>query len=127
LANGGPFVGACGEMMVEAFHKGDGVDIVGASEASDSLFAKEFAGSGFARSAQSGRFPEQLRNRLGIAIAKRTYKAYRELLKSARWEQLVTAGAVTQRLLWALIPHLCSVKRLTHWVSGCQKHSLPND
>jgi len=48
-----------------------------------------------------GRVPEQLRNRLGIAIAKRTYKSYRELLNSARWEQIVTAGAVTQRLLWA--------------------------
>ena len=47
-----------------------------------------------------GKVPEQLRNRLGIAIAKRTYKTYRELLKSARWEQLVTAGAVPQRLLW---------------------------
>jgi transaldolase len=47
-----------------------------------------------------GKVPEQLRNRLGIAIAKRTYKTYCELLKSARWEQLVTAGAVPQRLLW---------------------------
>lgn len=47
-----------------------------------------------------GRVPEQLRNRLGIAIANRTYKSYRELLKSARWQQLVTSGAVTQRLLW---------------------------
>src|SRR4029450_4554388 len=28
-------------------------------------------------------------------------KSYRELLNSARWEQIVTAGAVTQRLLWA--------------------------
>ena len=48
-----------------------------------------------------GRVPEPLRNRLGIAIAKRTYKSYRELMKSARWERLVTAGAVMQRLLWA--------------------------
>src|SRR5678815_2079162 len=47
-----------------------------------------------------GRVPEKLRNRLGIAIAKRTYKTYCELLKSTRWEQLVKAGAVTQRLLW---------------------------
>ena len=47
-----------------------------------------------------GKVPEHLRNRLGIAIAKRTYKTYRELLKSVRWQQLAVAGAVTQRLLW---------------------------
>lgn len=45
--------------------------------------------------------PQKLRNRLGIAIAKRTYKAYRDLLASARWQALVAAGALPQRLLWA--------------------------
>jgi len=45
--------------------------------------------------------PPQLRNRLGIAIAKRTYKAYRELLISPRWRQLEVVGAQSQRLLWA--------------------------
>lgn len=45
--------------------------------------------------------PEHLRNRLGIAIARRTYKAYCELLASARWQKLERAGAQTQRLLWA--------------------------
>jgi transaldolase len=44
--------------------------------------------------------PEQ-RNRLGIAIARRTYKAYRELLASSRWQKLAAAGAHPQRLLWA--------------------------
>jgi transaldolase len=39
-------------------------------------------------------------NRLGIAIAKRTYKAYRELLASPRWQKLAQAGAHPQRLLW---------------------------
>ena len=47
-----------------------------------------------------GKVPELLRNRLGIAIAKRTYKTYRDLLKSARWQKLAAAGAVPQRLLW---------------------------
>jgi len=42
----------------------------------------------------------QYRNRLGIAIAMRTYKAYRELLASARWQKLAKAGAHPQRLLW---------------------------
>jgi transaldolase len=45
--------------------------------------------------------PEQLRKRLGIAIAKRTYKAYRELLASSRWRTLAGGGARPQRLLWA--------------------------
>lgn len=40
-------------------------------------------------------------NRLGIAIAMRTYKAYRDLLASARWQRLAQAGARPQRLLWA--------------------------
>jgi transaldolase len=45
--------------------------------------------------------PSELRNRLGIAIAMRSYKAYRELLVSARWQKLAAAGARPQRLLWA--------------------------
>jgi len=47
------------------------------------------------------RVPQDLRNRLGIAIAQRTYKAYRELLASKRWQSLAAAGARPQRLLWA--------------------------
>ena len=42
-----------------------------------------------------------LRNRLGITIAKRTYKAYRDLLASPRWRKLAGSGARPQRLLWA--------------------------
>src|SRR5207247_39562 len=37
--------------------------------------------------AVKSRVPEALRNQLGIAIAKRTYKAYRELLDSPRWQR----------------------------------------
>jgi transaldolase len=47
------------------------------------------------------RVPEALRNQLGIAIAKRTYKAYRDLLDSPRWQRAFNAGARPQRLLWA--------------------------
>ena len=43
----------------------------------------------------------ELRNRLGIAIAGQTYRAYRELLASPRWRALLAAGARPQRLLWA--------------------------
>lgn len=45
--------------------------------------------------------PEELRNRLGLAIGLRTYKAYRELLASPRWKKLEAAGGRPQRLLWA--------------------------
>jgi len=51
--------------------------------------------------AVEGKIPESLRGQVGIAVAGRTYRAYRELLSSARWQQLVRAGAVPQRLLWA--------------------------
>src|SRR5437660_2954649 len=44
--------------------------------------------------------PPALRNRLGIAIAGRTYRAYRELVYSPRWKKLAEAGARPQRLLW---------------------------
>ena len=43
----------------------------------------------------------QFHNRLGIAIAMGTYKAYRDLLASSRWQKLAKAGARPQRLLWA--------------------------
>jgi transaldolase len=48
-----------------------------------------------------GKTPESLRARLGIAIAQRTYKAYRDLLASPRWQKLAAAGARPQRLLLA--------------------------
>ena len=51
--------------------------------------------------AVAGKVPGELQNRLGIAIAKRTYKAYRDLLASPRWQKLAKAGARPQRLLWA--------------------------
>jgi transaldolase len=44
---------------------------------------------------------EENHNRLGIAIAGRTDKAYRESLSSRSWDQLAAAGARPQRLLWA--------------------------
>jgi len=45
--------------------------------------------------------PAKLQNRLGIAIASRTYKAARRLLSSSRWERIYSAGAWPQRLVWA--------------------------
>ena len=45
--------------------------------------------------------PENLRDKLGIAIAGRAYKAYVDLLGSPRWQAIVKAGYNPQRLLWA--------------------------
>ena len=51
--------------------------------------------------AVAGKVPATLTNQLGTAIAQRTYKAYCELLPSARWKRAYNAGALPQRLLWA--------------------------
>jgi len=45
--------------------------------------------------------PENLRDKLGIAIAQRTYKAYCDLLATPRWQNIVKAGYIPQRLLLA--------------------------
>jgi transaldolase len=51
--------------------------------------------------AVANKVPERLRNRLGIAIAKRAYKAFSALLGSDRWRRIYNFGARPQRLLWA--------------------------
>ncbi len=51
--------------------------------------------------AVADRVAPDLKNRLGIAIAGRSYRAYCELQASQRWLRLAAAGASLQRLLWA--------------------------
>jgi transaldolase len=51
--------------------------------------------------AVSGKVPEALKDRLGIAVAKRAYKAYLELLGSPGWMRAYNAGTRPQRMLWA--------------------------
>jgi transaldolase len=51
--------------------------------------------------AVTGKVPDALQNRLGIAIAKRTYASYRTLLGSPRWQRVYNSGARPQRLVWA--------------------------
>ena len=51
--------------------------------------------------AVTGKVPAELNDRLGIAVAKQTYKAYLGLLSSPRWMRAYNAGARPQRLLWA--------------------------
>jgi transaldolase len=51
--------------------------------------------------AVASKAPNGLKNQLGLAIARRTYKAYLGLLGSPRWQRAYNEGAVPQRLLWA--------------------------
>src|SRR5258706_5395025 len=51
--------------------------------------------------AVAGKVPQALNNQLGIAVARRAYKAYLGLLRSPRWMRAYNAGARPQRLLWA--------------------------
>jgi len=51
--------------------------------------------------AVSDQVPNELKNKLGIAVAMATYKAARRLLSSPRWQRIYNAGAYPQRLLWA--------------------------
>jgi transaldolase len=60
-----------------------------------SLFVSRWDG------AVGDKVPQELRNRLGIAIAARTYRAHNDLLDSKRWRDLEAAGARKQRMLWA--------------------------
>jgi transaldolase len=45
--------------------------------------------------------PEDLRDRLALAVGFQIYRAYRELMDSERWQRLENSGARMQRLLWA--------------------------
>lgn len=45
--------------------------------------------------------PAELKNKLGLAVSRQVYRAYRKLLASDRWKKLADAGALPQRLLWA--------------------------
>ena len=51
--------------------------------------------------AVAGSVPPELENRLGLAIGGRAYSAYRDFLASQPVQQLMNAGALPQRLLWA--------------------------
>jgi transaldolase len=51
--------------------------------------------------AVTGKVPQALINRLGIAIGKRAYAAYHNLIASPRWQRVFNAGARPQRLLMA--------------------------
>ena len=51
--------------------------------------------------AVSTKVPRDMKDKLGIAIAQRTYKAYVDLLATPRWQKIKQAGYNPQRLLLA--------------------------
>src|SRR5439155_1445550 len=81
------------ELAIEDLRRAAGLELRVASVAS--LFVSRWD------RAVHDKVPAELRNRLGLAVARRTYRAYRELLESAEWRALAAAGARPQRLLWA--------------------------
>ena len=51
--------------------------------------------------ATADKLAPEARNRLGLAVCRQAYKAYRDLLDSDRWQRLENLGARPQRLLFA--------------------------
>ncbi len=47
------------------------------------------------------RLPDDLKNKLGVAVGMRTYREYRSVYAAERWKKLADRGARPQRLLWA--------------------------
>jgi len=66
----------------------------------------------------TGQLPDGLRDQLGIAICKRTYTAYLELLGSRRWHSVARKGARPQRLLWASTGTKSKALPDTYYISG---------
>ncbi len=50
--------------------------------------------------AANARLPDPLRNRLGLAAGRASYRDYRRLMNSERWQRLQNKGARPQRLLF---------------------------
>jgi transaldolase len=73
--------------------------------------------------------PGKLRDQLGIAIAKRTYKAARSLLSSPRWQRIYNAGGRPQRVLWASTgtkdPHASDVLYIKALASPFTVNTMP--
>jgi transaldolase len=51
--------------------------------------------------AVAAKVPAAMQNRLGIAVGKQTFQAYRTFLASDRWQRAINFGALPQRLLFA--------------------------
>jgi transaldolase len=80
--------------------------------------------------AVSEEVPDELRNRLGLAVGHRAYRAYRELLDSKRMQRLMNEGARVQRLLWASTgtkdPDASDVLYIEGFVSPLTVNTMPD-
>jgi transaldolase len=70
--------------------------------------------------------PDELKMRLGLAIGKQAYKAYRELLASDRMQKLESEGARPQRLLWASTGTKDPDAPDTHYIEGLASPNTVN-
>lgn len=79
--------------------------------------------------AVASRVPTELKNRLGIAIAQRTYQAARSLLSSTRWQRVYNAGGRPQRPLWASTgtkdPQASAVLYIMALAAPCTVNTMP--
>lgn len=62
--------------------------------------------------------PEELRNRVGVSMARRCHALYRGILESDRWRRLEEAGAAPQKLLWASTGVKDPELKETHYVEA---------
>ena len=79
--------------------------------------------------ATADKVPPALRNRLGLAVGRRAYRAYCELLASPRWLRALNAGARPQRLLFASTgtkdPKAADVLYVEGLVAPCTVNTMP--
>ena len=75
--------------------------------------------------------PAALRNRLGLAIGRDAYRAYRETLDGDRWQRLANLGARPQRLLFASTgtkdPAASDVLYITGFAAPNTVNTMPED
>lgn len=75
--------------------------------------------------------PDSLKNKLGIAIAKKTYKIYRDLLDSDRWNLLAHKKANPQLLLWASTgtkdPHASDILYVKNLIAPDTINTVPEE
>jgi len=76
--------------------------------------------------AEKDGIPDDLKMKLGIAVGKRAYKNYRELLGSERMGKLENEGARPQRLLWASTGTKDPDASDTHYIEGLASPNTVN-
>ena len=76
--------------------------------------------------AEKDGIPDELKMKLGIAVGKRAYKGYRDMLDSDRVQRLENDGARPQRLLWASTGTKDPDASDTHYIEGLASPNTVN-